>query len=126
MLIVRNESTIQDLVIDHINISNGDSAISQYDIHIVTTTYVDSGTAVVGVNLNTNFGNVASKYTATGDEINSVQGGVIMEFWAVLADTTYRVDLPCILKNGTAIGVDQITEAARGTVQIFGYFVDKE
>jgi len=125
MLIVRNDSSEQDLVIDHIMIHNGNAAVTNYDIHIVTAAYANAGTDVVGVNLHTGFGAAAAKYSATADETGNTQGAMLTEFWAVLADASYHVDVRCILRQGTALGIDQVTESTRGTAQIVGYFIDK-
>jgi hypothetical protein len=125
MLIVRNDTADQDLVIDHVKIHNGNAAVCNYDIHIVTAAYTNAGTDVVGVNLNTAYGTFASKYSATADETGNTQGAMLTEFWAVLADASYHVDVQCILTQGTALGIDQVTESTRGTAQIVGYFIDK-
>jgi hypothetical protein len=125
MLIVRNDSSSQDLVIDHVKIHNGNAAVCNYDIHVVTAAYTNAGTDVVGVNLNTAFGSSPSKYTATADETGNTQGAMLTEFWAVLADASYHVDVRVILSQGAALGIDQVTESTRGTAQIVGYFIDK-
>jgi hypothetical protein len=125
MLIVRNNSSTQDLIIERISLSNGNAAVSNYDIHLVTAAYTNAGTAVVGVNLNSHYGN-AAPVDATADETGNTQGSMILEYWAVLADATYELDMNVRLKNGTALGIDQVTESTRGTAQFVGYFVDVE
>ena len=125
VLAVRNESSVYDLVIEKIVVANGDAAIGNYTIHVVTATYTNAGTAVVGTNLNSNYGNNADA-TATGDETGNTQGTVLQEFWAVLADATYDVPLDgIVLKEGHALGIDAVTDQARGSVSFVGYFVER-
>jgi hypothetical protein len=125
MLIVRNDSSTQDLVIDSVELLNGNITQCVWDFHIVTAPYTNAGTAVVGTNLNTNFSNSANA-TCTHDETGNTQGTVIKEYRALVADTYYNfTNLGIVLKEGTAFGVDQITESDSGACTFVGYFVDK-
>ncbi len=125
VLMIRNDSSTQDLVIDSVEILNGDATTCIYDFHIVTAQYTAAGTAIVGTNMNTNFANTAS-VTAIHDETGNTQGTVIKEYIALLADTYYDfTDMGIILKEGTSFGVDQITASDSGAVSIKAYFIDK-
>ena len=125
LLAVRNESTMFDLVIEKILVANGDSAICNYTLHVVTAAYTNAGTAVTGVNLNSNYGNNADA-TATADETGNTQGTILQQYWAVLADTTYEVPFAgIVLKEGHALAIDLVTESGRGTVEFVGYFVER-
>lgn len=123
MLMVRNDSTVRDLIIEEITVNNGNVAAT-YDIHIVTAAYTAAGTAVTAVNLNTNYTGNAATATAFGDESGNTQGSVLQEFTAGVAVATYIIPMNVRLKGATALGIDQITESTAGSVQMRGYFVD--
>jgi hypothetical protein len=126
LLIVRNNSATQDLVIDRVVLYNGDANPCTYDFHVVKTVWAGTGGGeVIGTNMNSRFGNNAD---ATGwqDEEGNAQGTVIQDYIALVADTTYTLDLGIALGSGHAFGIDQATESDSGGATIFGYFVDRE
>ena len=126
LFIVRNDSSLKDLVIESVTIYNGNVAATTYDFHVVTAGYTAAGTASVGTNLNSNFAN-GGACTAKSDETGNAQGTVIEEYITVTASVTYG-PLPVGVRLGTghAFGVDQITESTAGGVRVIGYFVDRE
>ncbi len=125
MLLIRNDSSTQNLVIDSVELLNGDATQCIFDFHIVTAAFTAAGTEITGTNMNTNFGNTAA-VSAWHDETGNAQGTVIKEYRALVADTYYNFpDLGIVLKEGTAFGIDQITTSDSGALSFKGYFIDK-
>jgi hypothetical protein len=130
MILVRNDSSTRLLAIHGIYIGNGNVAATTYDIHYVTTAFTAAGTAVVGVNMNANFG-AAVDVTAYADETGNTQGTVLMDYISIVAgkgdfltaaNASFLDGL--VLAGGTALGIDQITESTAGVGGIYGYFID--
>ncbi len=125
LLLIRNDSGSQDLVIDSVELLNGNVTQCVYDFHIVTAKYTATGTEITGTNMNTNFASSATA-TAYHDETGASQGTVIKEYRALVGDTYYDfADMGIVLKEGVAFGIDQVTESDSGAVSIKGYFIDK-
>ncbi len=125
LFMIRNDSGSQDLVIDSVELLNGNVAQCVYDFHIVTVGYASAGTLITGTNMNLDFGNTAA-VDARADETGNTQGTVFKEYRAFVVDA--YSDFPnmgLILKPGTAFGIDQITESDSGAVSVKGYFIDK-
>lgn len=121
MLIVRNDSHTQKLVIIRVEVTNGD-AISRYEIHKVTAAYAASN--ATGTEINAGGTDKKAPATASNDETANAQGTVFAEIGGGVAVETYHRDTALVLNRGEAIGVDQVTESAAGACTIYGYFLD--
>ena len=121
MLAVRNDSHTQKLVIDRIELTNGNVA-TRYEIHKVTAAFTAAGTAATEINL----GGTGKKapVSAYSDETGNTQGTVFAEIGAGVAVETYVRKVGMVLNEGEAIGVDQVTESTAGACSIYGYFIE--
>lgn len=122
MLIIRNDSKTQKLVIVRVEVTNGNVA-TRYEIHKVTAAYTpddDTGDEI-------NLGGTGKKapISKTVDDAGNTQGTVFAEIGAGVAVETYKRDTCLVLNEGEAIGVDQVTESTAGNVSIYGYFLDR-
>jgi hypothetical protein len=131
MLLVRNDNTSRNLVIQAITIINGNVAACTYAIHLVTSAFTAAGTTVASINMLAGAG-VATDVTALADETGNTQGTILHNYLTVAATTTYHLtenDLGFLagltLTSGSALGVDQVTESTSGQVAIYGYFIDR-
>lgn len=131
MLMVRNLSPNRLLVINRIY-AWADVA-GAYDIHISTNATAfsagGSGTAVVGVNLNTSSAKVADA-GGYSDDAGVTQGTIINTLYSnELATEVNGIDFvtndEIILGTNGCIGVDMIAEAAAFECTIIGYFIDR-
>ncbi|KKK70147.1 hypothetical protein LCGC14_2926910 [marine sediment metagenome] len=123
MLIVRNDSHAQKLVIVRIEVTNGNVA-TRYEIHKVTAAYTADDDSATEINAG-GWGKGAPA-TATADDDGNTQGTVFAEIGAGVAVETYARDIGMVLNQGEAIGVDQVTESTAGNVTLYGYFIDNE
>jgi hypothetical protein len=133
MILLRNDSADRLLVIEAISVLNGNVGATTYDIHLVTAAFTAAGTAVTGINMLAGGGAPpGSDYTCMADETGNTKGTMLGHLITTTASIYYpltQAELPCLgrlaLGNGTAIGIDQITESTAGVGLIWGYFVDR-
>jgi hypothetical protein len=120
ILAVKNTSATKNLYITKIEASS--DATTNVQVHIITASYTDAGTAVTGVNMNANSTNVADA-TAYGDETGNTQGNIVAHKVA-LANTTaeFNFDGALILGRNQAVGVDFVTVGAACYVTIYGFY----
>lgn len=118
ILLVKNTSP-KKLHITEVSIS-GDTT-SEWIIHCPTGV-TPAGTAVTGVNLNRDSGNVAEA-TAKGDETDNTQANIVWH-GNVLANTTHEIEFQgaLVLASADSIGVDVVTVGAAAYVTIIGYY----
>lgn len=126
LIMLRNDSGSQDLVIDRIILVGG-NANSRYEIHKVTVEYTPAtgakGAIIVGMNLG-NSGTTAD-VECRSDEDGNTQGAVFAE-GSLLAVTTVVLQMNLVLGKGQAVGIDQVAASIAGAATIFGYFVDRK
>jgi len=123
ILALRNDSTTQNLIIDRIIIaSDTTTAVTVHSPSGTTFT----GTAVTGVNLNRQSGNVALA-TAKGDETGNTQANVIFEN-IILANAPIimPVEGAIILGYLDELAVDFVTVGTLGAVTFRGFYKDRE
>lgn len=126
ILLVRNDSSSQNLIIDRI-IMSSDTA-TYVTIHCPTVAFTGAGTVVTGVNLNRTSGKTALA-SAWANETGNTQGVVIQRPSIAVANTDYSIDIAeggIVLGNGQSLGVDYITNGAACRVTIYGYFEEPE
>lgn len=121
LLAVRNDSHKYKLVIDRIEITNGNVA-TRYEIHKITAAYTSAGTA--GTEINLGGSGKKAPVTCHADETGNTQGTVFQDIGAGVAVEQYSVKVGIVLNEGEAIGVDQVTESTAGACSIYGYFVE--
>lgn len=121
MLIVRNDSHTQKLVIVRVEVTNGNVA-TRYEIHKVTVAYIASNVTADEINA----GGTGKKApaSASNNETANAQAHVFAEIGGGVAVETYSRDIGMVLNQGEAIGVDQVTDSTAGACTIYGYFID--
>jgi len=123
ILLVKNTSTVETLVIHSISFS-GDTT-SVWHIHRPTTDVTVAGTTVTGANLN-GLSSTPALATAAADETGNSQGTILYSA-TVLANTTYCVTDKTIgtaIRLGTnqSIAVDVVTVGAAAVCSIVGFY----
>ncbi len=121
LLIVRNDSHTQKLVMMRVEVTNG-NAIGRYEIHKVTAAYTASNATADEINAGGT--GKRSAATASNDETANAQGTVFAEIGGGVVVETYSRDIGMVLNEGEAIGVDQVAESAAGACTMYGYFID--
>ena len=121
LLIVRNDSHTQKLVMVRVELTNGDVA-SLYPIHKVTVAYTASNVTANEINA----GGTGKKApaSASNDETANAQGTILGYIGAGVAVETYHRDTLVVLNEGEALGVDQVAESTAGACTMYGYFID--
>lgn len=128
LLTVRNLSNERMLVINRLYVYV--DVPTALDIHITTSaTAFATGTAVVGVNLNTSSAKVADAEAYTDDDGIS-QGSIILTLQTnELTTDIHPIDYPtndCIvLGTNGLISIDCIVESVAFECSIVGYFIDR-
>lgn len=121
LLIVRNDSHTQKLVMVRIELTNGDGA-SRYEIHKVTAAYTASN--ATGTVINAGGTGKQPAATVSNNETANAQGTVFAEIGAGIAVETYHRDLALVLNEGEALGIDVVANLAAGACTMYGYFID--
>ncbi|KKM89232.1 hypothetical protein LCGC14_1250720 [marine sediment metagenome] len=123
ILSVRNIHATKKLHIHKI-ILHGDTE-TEVEIHVPTTDYTPTGTAVVGQGLNRTFDVDATAYaTAIADETGQATQGDVIERVRIKADTDMEIPFngALILNNKKAVGVDYVTVGGEAHISIWGFF----
>ncbi len=123
ILSVRNIHATKKLHIDKI-VLHGD-AETEVEIHVPTTDYTPTGTAVVGQGLNRTFDVDATAFaTAIADETGQATQGDVIERRRIKVDTDMVVLFQgaLILPNKKAVAVDFVTVGTEVHVSIWGFF----
>ena len=120
MLFVKNTST-SNLIIDFAVI-NGSNVICTWDIGIGTATTTPSGTAVTGVNQNTDYASSSASVTALSDETAVADASVIRRVKTPVTNTVI-VDLGGVeIGTNHYIQVNQETESTSGSVILVWHY----
>jgi hypothetical protein len=121
-LYLRNNSDVP-LVIDKIYIYG--SAAATFEIFVGSNKITSAGTAVVGVNLNTKYGNAAN-VTCTHTETGADAGGTLTLLQTVQAGVsskeTLDLDGSLVLGRLGEVAVNVVTDIALASIAIVGYF----
>lgn len=123
ILSVRNIHATKKLHIHKIFL-HGDTE-TEVEIHVPTSDYTPTGTAVVGQGLNRTFDVDATAYaTAIADETGQATQGDVIERRRIYANTLMEVPLEgaLILPNKKAVAVDYVTAGTEAHVSIWGFF----
>jgi hypothetical protein len=127
-LLIRNDSVTRYLVVEKLYVWS--DVASAIHVHMTNkATFTATGTAVVGVNLNTASNNVAPA-TAIADETANTQGNIILtletnETTTDIFGITYDFNGSVILGQNGCIAVDLVAEPAAFECTIIGYFLDR-
>jgi hypothetical protein len=109
ILLVKNTSATKKLIIDKVIISADVATVAVLHLPACAT---PTGTAVIGVNLRRDSGNVADA-TAIGDETTNTQANIIKNFQLLAAtDTVYDTQGSIVLGQNDCIAVDFVTNGA--------------
>ncbi len=123
ILSVRNIHATKQLHIEKVFI-HGDTE-TEVEIHVPTSDYTPTGTAVVGQGVNRRFDVDATAFaTAIADEVGQGTQGDVIERRRIKADTDMEINFngALILPNKKAIGVDFVTVGGEAHVSIWGFF----
>ena len=123
ILSVRNIHATKKLHIDRI-VLQGDTQ-TEVEIHIPTTDYTPTGTAVVGQGLNRTFDVDATAYaTAIADETGQATQGDVVERRRIMADIPMVIPFEgaLILPNKKAVAIDYVTVGGEAHISIWGFF----
>ncbi len=124
---VRNTSSSKNLQITKVIMSTGVTTFAEH--HVTDASAALAGTAITGVNLNFNSGNVAEA-DAKGDETTNSSQGTLILTSALVATFDTEVDWEGALILGTndAYGIDYTVDDTTSAMKItiWGYFEDKE
>ncbi|KKM61545.1 hypothetical protein LCGC14_1530680 [marine sediment metagenome] len=123
ILSVRNIHATKKLHIEKVFL-HGDTE-TEVEIHVPTSDYTPTGTAVVGQGLNRSRDVDASAYaTAIADETGQATQGDVVERRRIKADTDMQVnfDGAFILANKQAIAIDYVTVGGEAHISIWGFF----
>lgn len=125
ILSVRNIHATKQLHIEKMFLY-GDTQ-TEVEIHVPTSDYTPTGTAVVGQGLNRRFDVDATAYaTAIADETGQSTQGDVVERRRIKADTDMEVNFngALILPNKKAVAVDFVTVGGEAHISIWGFFKD--
>ena len=123
ILSVRNIHATKKLHIHKIFL-HGDTE-TEVEIHVPTSDYTPTGTAVVGQGLNRTFDVDASAYaTAIADETGQATQGDVIERRRIKANIDMEVPFEgaLILPNKKAVAIDYVTVGGEAHVSIWGFF----
>ncbi len=121
ILILTNTSTTQKLYITKMTLFS--LVKTRFIVHCPTASFTDSGTNIVGTNLNRTSGNTASA-TATRDEINNVQGDIVWTGDIPILGNPFEIRFhdALILGQGDSVGIDYVTTSSAVDITILGFF----
>ena len=120
MLFVQNTGGVL-LILDRAIIVGGNVACL-WDVHLTTESATPAGTAVTGVNLNTQFASVLADAIAKSDETAFAAGSTIFNIKTeVLIPFVLDLDGVILAKNH-GIQFDQKTESTSGSVILIGHY----
>ena len=123
ILSVRNIHATKKLHIEKI-VLQGDTE-TEVEVHVPTSDYTPTGTAVVGQGLNRRFDVDATAFaTAIADETGQATQGDVIERRRILADTEKVIEFngSLILPNKKAVAVDFVTVGGEAHISIWGFF----
>ena len=123
ILSVRNIHATKKLHIEKIFL-HGDTE-TEVEIHVPTTDYTPTGTAVVGQGLNRTFDVDATAFaTAIADEVGQATQGDVIERRRIKADTDMEVNFngALILNTNKAVAIDYVTVGGEAHVSVWGYY----
>ena len=121
ILLVKNTSSTNHLIIQNINMTTDTATIAH--IHIVRCP-TPTGTALTGVNLNSASANVAEATAKADETSNTLATTGIIRTSALEADKDNHILLEgsVILSTNDCIAIDYVTDGAAATVTITGYY----
>ena len=123
ILSVRNIHATKQLHIEKIFL-HGDTE-TEVEIHVPTSDYTPTGTAVVGEGVNRKFDVDATAFaTAIADEVGQATQGDVIDRRRIKVDTDMEVNFngALILPNKKAIAVDYVTVGGEAHISIWGFF----
>ena len=123
ILSVRNIHATKKLHIEKIFL-HGDTE-TEVEIHVPTSDYTPTGTAVVGQGLNRTFDVDATAYaTAIANETGQATQGDVVERRRIKADIDMEVNFngSLILPNKKAVAIDYVTVGGEAHISIWGFF----
>ncbi|KKK55827.1 hypothetical protein LCGC14_3070650 [marine sediment metagenome] len=123
ILSVRNIHATKKLHIHKI-VLHGDTE-TEVEVHVPTSDYTPTGTAVIGQGLNRSKDVDATAYaTAIADETGQATQGDVIERRRIKVDTDMEIafDGALILANKQAVAVDFVTVGTEAHVSIWGFF----
>lgn len=123
ILSVRNIHATKKLHIEKVFL-HGDTE-TEVEIHVPTSDFTPTGTAVIGQGLNRSRDVDATAYaTAIADETGQATQGDVVERRRIKADIDMEVNFngALILANKQAIAVDYVTVGGEAHVSIWGFF----
>jgi len=121
VLLVKNLSSVDDLVIERINLTTDTTTICH--VHLVECP-IPTGTDVTGVNLNRSSANVANANAKSNETTNVRSISGIIDTISLEANRDHRLGFSgsVILGTNDCIAVDFVTAGTAGTVTLTGYY----